>query len=134
MARVASRKTRSDKQRDSRRWLNTEVIDFWLRTRMLRRFPATPTHAVVMVATPEHQNIILWKKTECSSSVWPISEGSQKLGCTPDISVLTLTCKNRMSYSAEHSRNEMFVEKVWFTIILLVENSDIGPILGHLVW
>jgi hypothetical protein len=28
---------------------------------MQRRLPATPTQAVVIVATPEHQNIILWK-------------------------------------------------------------------------
>jgi hypothetical protein len=67
MARVESRKTRSDKQRDSSRWLNTEVKDFCLSTRMGRRFTATPTQAVVIVATPEHQ-----KNTECC-------EGWQKL-------------------------------------------------------
>ena len=59
MARLERRNIRSDKQRDSRRWLNTEFMDFLLKTRMLRRFPTIPKEAVKSVATPEHQNIKL---------------------------------------------------------------------------
>ena len=59
MARLERRNIRSDKQRDSRRWLNTEFMDFLLKTRMLRRLPTTPKEAVSNVATPEHQNIKL---------------------------------------------------------------------------
>ena len=57
MAKLERRNTRSDKQRDSRRWLNTEVMDFWLRTIILSRLPTIPNIAVTIVATPEHQNI-----------------------------------------------------------------------------
>ena len=57
MARLERRNMRSDKQRDSRRWLNTEVMDFLLNTRILKRLPTTPKEAVKIVATPEHQNM-----------------------------------------------------------------------------
>ena len=56
MARLASRNTRSDKQRNRRRWLNTETMDFWVRTRMLKMLPTTPKELVRTVATPEHQH------------------------------------------------------------------------------
>jgi hypothetical protein len=56
MARLASRNTRSDKQRNRRKLLNTETMDFWVRTRMPRRLPMMPKELVRTVATPEHQN------------------------------------------------------------------------------
>ena len=55
MARLASRNTRSDKQRNRMRWLNTETMDGWLRTRMLKRLPTMPNKLVRAVATLEHQ-------------------------------------------------------------------------------
>ena len=49
---------------------------------------------------------------------------------------MTLTCKNSISYSAEHSGKEMFEEKVWFTIILVEEIIPVIPIrvLAHSVY
>ena len=64
MARLVRRNTRSDKQRNSRRWLNTETMDCWVRTRMLRRLPTIPIELVRTVATPEHQNKKVWNKLE----------------------------------------------------------------------
>ena len=61
ITRLLSRKVRSDKQRDSRRWLNTEAMVFWVSTKMLSRFPKIPIELVRTVATPEHQNSTAWK-------------------------------------------------------------------------
>jgi hypothetical protein len=46
--------TRSDKQRNRRSWLNTEIMKLWVRTRMLKRLPTTPKKLVKRVAPPEH--------------------------------------------------------------------------------
>ena len=55
MARLERRNTRSDRHKASSRWLNTEAMHLWLRTRILSRFPTTPIQAVPRVAIPEIQ-------------------------------------------------------------------------------
>ena len=62
MARLDRRNTRSARQRDNSSLLNMEDITFLVNTSMLSRFPTTPNEAVMMVATPELQNIKVYRK------------------------------------------------------------------------
>ena len=57
MARLERRNTRSARHRDNRSLLNMEDITFLVNTSKLSRLPITPNEAVVIVATPEHQNM-----------------------------------------------------------------------------
>ena len=62
MARLERRNTRSAKQRDNSSLLNMEDITFLVNTSILTRLPTTPNDAVMIVATPEHQNMKVYRK------------------------------------------------------------------------
>ena len=57
MARLERRNTRSAMQRNSSRLWKMEDITFLDNTRMLNRLPTIPKEAVMIVATPELQNM-----------------------------------------------------------------------------
>ena len=62
MARLERRNTRSARQRDRSSLLNMEDITFLVNTSKLSRFPTSPSEAVMIVATPEHQNMKVFRK------------------------------------------------------------------------